>query len=60
MPTKVNRGPAKRTKPGAPRPIEDEVESVVASLKRLATRGTRDGMARYGIPSDNAASRWAQ
>jgi 3-methyladenine DNA glycosylase AlkD len=27
---------------------------VIATLKRLATKKTRDGMARYGIPSDNA------
>jgi 3-methyladenine DNA glycosylase AlkD len=30
------------------------VDDVVASLKRLATKATLDGMARYGIPSDNA------
>jgi 3-methyladenine DNA glycosylase AlkD len=31
-----------------------DVEAVVASLKRLGTKKTRDGMARYAIPSDNA------
>jgi 3-methyladenine DNA glycosylase AlkD len=31
-----------------------DVESVVAELKRLASRRTRDGMARYAIPSDHA------
>jgi 3-methyladenine DNA glycosylase AlkD len=30
------------------------VDSVVARLKRLGTKKTRDGMARYAIPSDNA------
>jgi 3-methyladenine DNA glycosylase AlkD len=28
--------------------------SVVATLKRLGSKSARDGMARYGIPSDNA------
>ncbi len=28
--------------------------AAVAELKRLATKGTRDGMARYGLPSDKA------
>lgn len=32
----------------------DDVESVLASLKRLATKETRDGMARYGLPADKA------
>ena len=31
-----------------------DVETVVASLERLANKRTRDGLARYGIPSDNA------
>jgi 3-methyladenine DNA glycosylase AlkD len=35
-------------------PKEDNVESVVASLKRLASKRYRDGMSRYGLPSDNA------
>lgn len=36
------------------RSIEDEVRSAVAWLKRHSTKATRDGMARYGVPSDNA------
>jgi 3-methyladenine DNA glycosylase AlkD len=32
----------------------NDVEAVVALLKRLGTRKTRDGMARYAIPSDKA------
>jgi 3-methyladenine DNA glycosylase AlkD len=35
-------------------PKEDDVEAVVASLKRLASTRYRDGMSRYGLPSDNA------
>jgi 3-methyladenine DNA glycosylase AlkD len=31
-----------------------DVDAVVASLKRLGTKATRDGMARFAIPSDNA------
>jgi 3-methyladenine DNA glycosylase AlkD len=31
-----------------------DVDTVVASLKRLANKRTRDGLGRYGIPSDNA------
>jgi len=38
-------------KPAQP---ERDVDSVVASLKKLATKKTRDGMARFAIPSDHA------
>jgi 3-methyladenine DNA glycosylase AlkD len=38
----------------APRHAAQNVDTVVASLNRLATKRTRDGLARYGIPSDNA------
>jgi 3-methyladenine DNA glycosylase AlkD len=31
-----------------------DVKAAIATLKRLATKATRDGMARYGIPSDKA------
>lgn len=34
--------------------IEAEVESALAWLKSRATKATRDGMARYAIPSDHA------
>lgn len=30
------------------------VDSVLVELKRLSTKATKDGMARFGIPSDNA------
>jgi 3-methyladenine DNA glycosylase AlkD len=33
---------------------QTDVDDVIASLKRLATKKVRDGMARYAIPSDNA------
>ena len=36
------------------RSLAEEVEGVVVSLRRLGTKRTRDGMARYAIPSDNA------
>ncbi len=51
MPSKVKRT---LDQEGARRPFWDGVETVVASLKRLATKATRDGMARYGLPSDKA------
>jgi 3-methyladenine DNA glycosylase AlkD len=35
-------------------PKDPDVDSVVASLKRLASKRYRDGMSRYGLPSDNA------
>jgi 3-methyladenine DNA glycosylase AlkD len=34
--------------------LEDEVQSALTWLKRHSTRATRDGMARYAIPSDHA------
>ena len=34
--------------------LEDQVESALVWLKKHSTRATRDGMARYAIPSDNA------
>ena len=43
-----------RTVHGPTRTSAQNVDTVVASLKRLATKRTRDGLARYGIPSDNA------
>jgi len=54
MPPKRKIALAKPTKKKTPRPLDDEVESVIASLKRSATKRTRDGMARYGLPSDKA------
>jgi len=34
--------------------VKDQAKAAVAELKRLGTKETRDGMARYAIPSDNA------
>ncbi len=34
--------------------LDDEVQAVLAWLKRHGTKATRDGMARYAIPSDKA------
>jgi len=34
--------------------VSAQVEAVVAELKKLGTKRTRDGMARYAIPSDHA------
>lgn len=34
--------------------LEQQVETVLASLEKLSTKATLDGMARYAIPSDNA------
>lgn len=46
MPTKSTRRSA--------RPASRDVDAIIARLKRGATKHNRDGMARYGIPSDNA------
>jgi 3-methyladenine DNA glycosylase AlkD len=34
--------------------IEKQVQAVLAELKKLATKATRDGMARYAIPNEHA------
>jgi 3-methyladenine DNA glycosylase AlkD len=48
------RASARRATPAATRSIEEEARAVVAWLQRHGTRRTRDGMARYGLPSDKA------
>jgi 3-methyladenine DNA glycosylase AlkD len=35
-------------------PLEDDVQAVLAWLKRTGTKANRDGMARYAIPADKA------
>jgi 3-methyladenine DNA glycosylase AlkD len=35
-------------------PLDERVQSALGWLKRHASKATRDGMARYAIPSDNA------
>ena len=48
-------GSARRTaSPKSARPVKDEVADIVSWLKRNGTKSTRDGMARYAIPSDKA------
>ena len=42
------------TKTKAHSDLTKQAKAVVAELKRLGTKKTRDGMARYAIPSDNA------
>lgn len=59
MPPKTKSAPRKPTKKrtrakAAHDAPEDGVQGVLTSLKRVATKATREGMARYGIPSDNA------
>jgi 3-methyladenine DNA glycosylase AlkD len=41
-------------KKAEPASIDDQAKAVLAKLKRLSSKSTRDGMARYGLPSDNA------
>jgi 3-methyladenine DNA glycosylase AlkD len=50
----MRRAASTATTKAARRPLGDEVQSAIGWLKRHGTRRTRDGMARYGIPSDNA------
>jgi 3-methyladenine DNA glycosylase AlkD len=45
---------AGRAAAAAAPPLDDRVRSALAWLKRHATKATRDGMARYAIPSDRA------
>ena len=54
MPPKKKTAVVKASRKQAPASKEVSVESVVATLKSKATKATREGMARYGIPSDNA------
>lgn len=46
--------PAKPKLKPKPTSTKHTAESVVATLRRLATKATLDGMARYAIPSHNA------
>lgn len=40
--------------PGVRGPLGDELQAIMARLERDATKTTRDSMARYAIPGDNA------
>jgi 3-methyladenine DNA glycosylase AlkD len=48
----MTRAPTKSTRRQVS--LNEEVEEVVASLKRNGTKKVREGMARYAIPSDKA------
>ena len=48
------QGPSVRLTPKSSKSLDDEVKTAVATLKKLSNKRTRDGMARYAIPSDNA------
>jgi 3-methyladenine DNA glycosylase AlkD len=55
MTARINQNhPVKAAAAAAKRPIDEQVQSALAWLKKRATRATRDGMARYAIPSDHA------
>jgi 3-methyladenine DNA glycosylase AlkD len=54
MPLKKKRPSARTAKPDGPAPIAKQADEAVAWLKRHATKANRDGMARYGLPSDHA------
>ena len=54
MPPKVKRTPAKVTRKTGRGSLEDEVQSALTWLEGHSTKHTLDGMARYGLPSDNA------
>jgi 3-methyladenine DNA glycosylase AlkD len=63
MPAKTKRAStgSKRRAPArsgrsekAPLPLEEQVQAALAWLERHATRRNREGLARYGIPSDRA------
>jgi 3-methyladenine DNA glycosylase AlkD len=43
-----------RAKGSAPRAVTDDPDAVVARLKTMGSERTRQGMARYAIPSDKA------
>ena len=54
MPSKIRRTSAKTTTTKTEASPQALVQSALTWLKRHATTRTREGMARYGIPSDNA------
>jgi 3-methyladenine DNA glycosylase AlkD len=50
----MKRAPATAATQKSKLSIDDEVQSAITWLKRHSSKDTRDGMARYAIPSDNA------
>ena len=45
---------APRKPPEVVRPLKERVDDAIAWLRSHATKATRDGMARYNVPSDKA------
>ena len=43
-----------KKKPDGDRPLTERVNEAIAWLRSHATKATRDGMARYNVPSDKA------
>jgi len=54
VPPRKKNPPARTGTQVAQLSLEDEVQAALTWLKRHSTKRTREGMARYGIPSDNA------
>ncbi len=48
------RKTAEKKAPEVVRPLKDRVDEAIAWLRSHATKATRDGMARYNVPSDKA------
>ena len=48
------RGRGRETPNASKRSVQDQVEFALTWLKRHSTRATREGMARYAIPSHHA------
>ena len=43
---------APKKTPEVVRPLKDRVDDAIAWLRSHATKATRDGMARYNVPSE--------
>jgi 3-methyladenine DNA glycosylase AlkD len=56
MPTPKKRPSARKSESESESPLSpaEKAKSALGWLERHATKATRDGMARYGVPSDNA------
>jgi hypothetical protein len=54
MPKVKTRSSSAALSKAARRPLDDEVDAAIAWLQRHGTKATRDGMARYAIPSTRA------
>jgi 3-methyladenine DNA glycosylase AlkD len=54
MPTAKKRPSARKSASESPLSPAEQAKSALRWLERHATKATRDGMARYGVPFDNA------